>query len=116
MDTAHTSSLFLKIIIVGCAGSLLLMGLFLFAVHVLLIAAASLVVEQGSRARVSVVAVYRLLSMWSLLQQGIRPMSPALASVFSTTGPPGKSYAHPVLYAEVKWLSLCVSDGRSTRW
>ena len=59
----------------------------------------------GSRAEVSVVVVYRLLSMWSILQQGIKPMSPTLASGFSTTGPPGKSYTHPFLYAEVKWLS-----------
>ena len=29
--------------------------------------------------------------MWNLSGQGIEPMSPALASGFLTTGPPGKS-------------------------
>ena len=119
MDTAHTSSLFLiKLLFLAALGLCCSWGLFFFEVHVLLIAVASLVVEQGSRARVFVVAVYRLLSMWSLLQQGIKPMSPALASGFSTTGPPGKSYTHPLLCrSEMAFTSayqmVDLPDGRS---
>ena len=36
-----------------------------------------------------------LRSMWNLLRPGIKPMSPALAGILSTTGPPGKSLLIP---------------------
>ena len=68
----------------------------------LLIAVASFVAEHGlcscgSRAlerRLSSCGAWASLlrSMWDLPGQGIKPMSPALASRFLTTEPPGKPY------------------------
>ena len=43
----------------------------------------------GSRAR-----TYLFHSMWNLPEPGIKPVSPALASRFFTTGSPGKSLAN----------------------
>ena len=39
----------------------------------------------------SVVVALGLSCMWNLPGPGIKPMSPALAAGFLTTGPPGKS-------------------------
>ena len=37
------------------------------------------------------VVVHGLSCMWTLPRAGIKPVSPALAGGFLTTGPPGKS-------------------------
>ena len=86
-------------------------GLLFVAVHGLLTAVASLVVEHGTRTSVVVAhglsscglqALERRLSscgtqaqllcgMWDLPGPGLEPMSPALAGRFLTTVPPGKS-------------------------
>ena len=64
----------------------------------LLLAVASLSQSTGSRHSDSVVAH----SMWKLPRAGVEPMSPALADVFLTTGPPGESIStcskHDVYY------------------
>ena len=59
----------------------------------LLIAVVSFVTQHGLQLHGSVVGVYGLscLGMWDLPGPGIKPMSPALAGRFLTTGPPGKS-------------------------
>ena len=77
--------------------------LLFISVLALLVAVASLVAERGPEgARASVVAALRLSScgawayellhgMWDLPRSGIKPVSPALAHRFLSTGPPGKS-------------------------
>ena len=55
---------------------------------------ASLAVEHGLLSRASVVVAHRLRcphGMWDLPRPEIEPLSPALESRSSTTGPPGKS-------------------------
>ena len=89
-------------------------GLLFVAVHVLLIAVASLVAEHGLQGTwASVVVVHGLSScgsralecrlsscgawalllhgMWDLPGPGLEPVSPTLAGRLSTTAPPGKS-------------------------
>ena len=90
---------YICLFIFDCSWSLLLLtgfslvvasgGYILVVVHVLPIAAASIIAEHGlqrcdTRAQLP-------HSMWDLPGQGIKPMSPALAGRFLTTGPPGKS-------------------------
>ena len=47
--------------------------------------------------------------MWDIPQQGIKPVSPALASRFLTTGPPGNSLIQ-VLFALVLRANLQSED------
>ena len=83
-------------------------GYSLVAVNELHIAVASLVAEHrfwhvwsqqlwlpGSRPQAQQLWHIGLLfySMWDLPRSGIKPMSPALADQFLTTGPPEKSYS-----------------------
>ena len=56
-----------------------------------LIAVASLVAVH--RLSSCVALAYLPCSMWDLPRPGIKPMPPALAGGFFTTGPPGKSEA-----------------------
>ena len=63
-------------------------------VHRLLIAVASLVAQLGSRAHglsSCGAQVWLLASIWDLSRPGIKPVSPALAGGFLTTGPSMKS-------------------------
>ena len=87
--------LLLLIYLCGCAGSLLLCGLFLVVVYggyclvaVLgfLTAVASPVAETSAWAQL-------LCGMWDLPRSGVEPVSPALAGGFFTTEPPGKPEA-----------------------
>ena len=87
---------FIYLSICGCTGSLLLYVGFLqlqrawapLAVCGLLIAVASLVVELG----LSSGAWAQLpCGVWNPLRPGIKHVSPASASTFLTSGPPGKS-------------------------
>ena len=69
-------------------------GLLSAVVHGLLIMVASLIVERGSRCWSSVVVAYRLscrMAYGIFPDQGVEPMSPALARGFLFTEPPGKS-------------------------
>ena len=49
--------------------------------------------------------------MWDLLRSGIKPVPPALAGGFLTTGPPGESLIYLFIYLAV--LGLVVARGRS---
>ena len=69
-------------------------GLLLVVVRGLLIAVASLVAAHGLGSTGSLVVVLGLVALhstWDLPRPGIKPVSPALAGRFLTTGPPGKS-------------------------
>ena len=79
-----------------CAGFTLVVesgGCSLVAVHGLLTAVASLVLEHEPEHRLSSCGPWAqlLLGMWNLPGSGIKPESPALAGRFFTTEPPGKS-------------------------
>ena len=71
-------------------------GYSLLAMCRLLIAAASLIAEQGLKSLGSVVVVHGLSGpeIWgSLPGPWIEPASPALQGAFLTTGPPGKPHS-----------------------
>ena len=60
----------------------------------LLVVVASLVAEHGLQVRglsSCVAQAWWLPGMWNLRGPGIKPVSPALADRFLTTGPPGES-------------------------
>ena len=48
--------------------------------------------------------VWLPLGMWDPPRPGIKPMSPALAGGFLTTGPPGKSHNEKVLHYNFNFL------------
>ena len=59
-----------------------------------------------------------LRSTWDLPRPGIKPMSPALAGRFSTTGPPGKSHQADVVHESPSlkaWTKPSLSAERSPR-
>ena len=83
--------------------------------HGLLIAVASLIVEHRLSSAGSVVVVHGISDSTAcgvLLDQGIKPASPTLASGLPTTGSPGKSILgypkHPVLTAF--WAPYCINS------
>ena len=64
-------------------------GYSLVVVCGLLIAVASLAEVCRLQSLVSVVVAHGLSCMWNLRRPGMKPVSPALAKEFLTTGPPG---------------------------
>ena len=83
--------------------------------HGLLIAVASLIVEHRLSSAGSVVVAHGISDSTAcgvLLDQGIKPASPTLASGLPTTGSPGKSILgypkHPVLTAF--WAPYCINS------
>ena len=98
----------------GCAGSLLLPRLSLVVtsrsysrvgLYQLLTVLASLVAELGLWSTGLVVVVLSLRCTSNLLRSGIEPVSPALAGVFLTPGPPGKSSSHG-LFSIMKGIGI----------
>ena len=73
-------------------------------------AQASVVATRGLQSMGSIAVAHGLHSMWNLPWPGIKPMSPALAGRFLTTGPPGKPnteyYCNLILWSGSRPLPL----------